>query len=73
MNNSPETLRLKQILQSSHAADCQSLAHHLAFETELEASVCEGFLRAASAEIRSVVGGGRSTGKIGEDSGHAVH
>lgn len=73
MNNSPETLRLKQILQSSHAADCQSLAHHLAFETELEASVCEGLMEAASAEIRTLVGCGRSTGKVGEDSRHAVH
>lgn len=73
MNSSPDTLRLKQILQSAHAAGCRSLAHHLAFETDLDASMCEDFMEIASAEIRTLVDGSHSTGKIGEDSRHVVH
>lgn len=73
MNNSSETLRLRQILQSPHAAECRSLANHLAFETDLDASMCEDFMEIASAEIRDRAHEPRPVDKIAEGSRHAVH
>lgn len=56
MNNSPETLRLRQILQSPHAATCKNLSHALAFESDLPAGECETIMRIAAGDIRRTVG-----------------
>lgn len=56
MNNSPETHRLRQILQSPHAATCKNLSHALAFESDLPAGECEAIMKSASVDIRGVVG-----------------
>lgn len=56
MNNSPETQRLRQILQSPHAAICKNLSHALAFESDLPAGECEAIMKITAGEIRRIVG-----------------